>query len=57
MRYSVDLQQDQARLNRETWAIFQDISKSELPLGPRPGDLRAAVAPFLANDSTGKAAC
>ena len=48
------LVQDQARLNRETWAIFEDISKSVLPLGPRPGDLRAAIAPFLANESTGK---
>lgn len=40
-------------MNRERWIVFDDIAKSNLPLGPQPGDLRAAIAPFLANDTVG----
>ena len=45
--------QEQARLNRERWAVSKDIAKSKLPLGPHSGDLRAALAPFLANETVG----
>lgn len=45
--------QDQANLFRETWSVYQDIDNSQLPLGPRRGDLRAAISPFLANNTVG----
>lgn len=38
---------------KETWRTFQDIGDSELALGPRSGDLRAAIAPFVANLTAG----
>ena len=50
---SSNAMQERAGLSREKWAIYKDIAKSKLPLGPHSGDLRAAVAPFLANESVG----
>lgn len=47
-------QQEQASINREKWVVFEDIARSSLLQGPQPGDLRAAFAPFLANDTMGK---
>ena len=47
--------QDQSDLFREKWSVFEDIDSSTLPLGPRKGDLRAAIAPFIANKTVGLA--
>ena len=49
-------QQESAKLYRETWEVYEDNENSELVLGPRLGDLRASLAPFLANASAGKSA-
>lgn len=39
--------------HREIWRAFKDIGNSDLALGPRSGDLRAAMAPFIANNTVG----
>ena len=36
-------------MHRETWGTFDDNKPSDLDVGARQGDLRAAMAPFLAN--------
>ena len=36
-------------MNRETWDVYTDIQKSEELIGPRAGDLRAGLGPFIAN--------
>lgn len=46
--------QDKAEAFRETWAVYEDIQDAKLLHGPRRGDLRAAMAPFLANDTVGE---
>ena len=40
-------------LYREVWRQFRDIKKSNLTVGPQPGDLRAAMAPFIAAKAAG----
>ena len=40
-------------LYREAWRQFRDIQKSNLTVGPQPGDLRAAMAPFIAAKAAG----
>ena len=41
--------QAKAKTNRETWDVYTDIQKSEELIGPRAGDLRAGLGPFIAN--------
>ena len=36
-------------MHKETWGTFDDNKASDLDVGARQGDLRAAMAPFLAN--------
>ncbi|KAK9816501.1 hypothetical protein WJX72_001161 [[Myrmecia] bisecta] len=44
---------DKARLHRETWSTYRDIETPGLTIGPRSGDLRAAMVPFVANFTFG----
>ena len=41
--------QEKFRIHRETWGTFDDNKVSDLDVGAHQGDLRAAMAPFLAN--------
>ena len=45
--------QESVHVHRERWGVFDDDTHSSLVVGPRNGDLRAAVAPFVANKSIG----
>ena len=45
----MQLVQEKFRIHRETWGTFDDNKASKLDVGARQGDLRAAMAPFLAN--------
>ena len=45
--------QAKTMLYREAWRQFRDIKKSNLTVGPQPGDLRAAMAPFIAAKAAG----
>ena len=41
--------QEKAEYFGETWDVYADIDEAKLLHGPRRGDLRFALAPFLAN--------
>ena len=45
--------QERFRIHQETWKAFHDNTASPLDIGARQGDLRAAMAPFLANQTFG----